>query len=83
MSHPSDTHSLEASEGLLPRLATPPTQLGLFWFMPTDGTREVMVEVSLVDGHLSAYWLNRHIPLTNLHGTWRGPVQPFGVATTK
>lgn len=83
MSHPSDTPPSEVSEGLLPRLATPPKQPGFYWFMPDGGTREVMVEVSLVDGELSAYWLNRHIPLPNLHGTWRGPVQPFGAANTK
>jgi S1/P1 Nuclease len=39
---------------------------------------EVMGEVTLRNGQFSVLWLNRDSPLSDLNGTWRGPLRPFG-----
>jgi len=45
--------------------------------MQKGTTRELMVEVYSEEGQLSAYWLNKKIPLTSMHGTWRAPIRLF------
>jgi hypothetical protein len=55
--------------------ATPPANAGAYWFLSEDNMWAIVVDVSLKNGQLCLRWLDQEIPLTELRGLWRGPLQ--------
>jgi hypothetical protein len=53
-----------------------PTQPGAYWFQREPTLRAIMVDVRLSHGQLTVWWPNQDVPVTNLKGGWRGPIQP-------
>jgi hypothetical protein len=68
----------KSSQSRLPRLTAPPTQPGAYWFQSEGTGYEIVVDVSLKNGELIVWWLNKDVPITELTGLWRGPLKPFG-----
>jgi hypothetical protein len=66
-----DTYSLDEFNEQFP-----PTKPGIYWFRSETGTREMLVEVRVTNGELTALWPTVDQPVTKLKGYWRGPVPP-------
>ncbi len=60
---------------LLPHIPCP-TQPGSYWFHNESAFQELMIEVSVTNGTLTASWLGENVPVTSLKGRWRGPLIP-------
>jgi len=59
------------------RLPGPPTEPGWYWFKGDTAWRETLVQVSLIDGHLTMQRFYRaDMPVADAKGYWRGPLRP-------
>ena len=59
----------------LERLPGPPTNPGLYWFKGDTAWREMLVQVSLIDGQLIMQrFYQDHMPVADAKGYWRGPL---------
>ncbi len=53
-----------------------PTKSGSYWFRNESAFQELMIEVFVVDGILTASWLGENVSVTRLKGRCRGPLIP-------
>ena len=65
-----------ASQADFQRGPEAPMTPGVYWFLSETTSREMLVEVRVINGELTVWWPNDDQPVTKLKGHWRGPIPP-------
>ena len=61
----------------LPRTTTSATRPGWYWWKRDPQSREIVVEVRLIDGQLIIHlYFRDDVPVADAKGYWRGPLRP-------
>lgn len=76
MSIPSKSNSASFSEADLAGGTESPTMPGVYWFQSRTMARALMVEVRVLNGELTVWWLTKDKPVAKLTGCWHGPIAP-------
>ena len=66
------------------RLTTtaPPSRPGVYWSQGGSMCRTVLVKVRRKKAELAVWLFSQDVPVADLNGQWRGPIQPAtGLAT--
>ena len=57
--------------------AASPTRPGAYWFKDETLSGYVLVNVSWKNGELTAWLVDRNVPVADLNGHWAGPIPLF------
>ena len=76
MSIPSKSNSASFAKADLASGTEPPTKPGVYWFQSRTMARALMVEVRVMNGELTVWWLTEDKPVAHLNGCWHGPIPP-------
>lgn len=76
MSIPSKSNSASFTKADLVSGTEAPTKPGIYWFQSRTMARALMVEVRMMNGELTVWWLTEDKPVARLTGCWHGPILP-------
>lgn len=76
MSIPSKSNSASYTKADLVSGTESPTKPGVYWFQSRTMARALMVEVRVMNGELTVWWLTEDKPVAHLTGCWHGPILP-------